>query len=75
MHNKFREKMDDALNNYFPKYKSKERSSALMLFSTAILHHEKTMQQVKLHLGYLLRTKQTNDSQYNDAKAFYDEIE
>lgn len=68
----FRDAVNHALDKHFPKGQCKERSAGLMVFATAILEYEKTVEQVKLHMSNLLAVAPNReDSDYKEAKDFY----
>jgi len=72
---KFRENIEHALNEFFPKNKCNERGAGLLLFSTAVLEHERIMCQVRSHMGHLLGDAKCRECpEYEDALMFYKEI-
>ena len=67
--------LEHAIDEHFPKYKCKERSSALMLYASAILEHERIMCQVRNHLQFLLSNYDGKDElAYENALDFYKAI-
>lgn len=70
----FRETLEHALNEHFPKRKCKERSGALMLFAVALVQHELIMAEVRMHLGVLLDRHSISEKEYEGALSFYQKL-
>jgi hypothetical protein len=73
----YKENLENALDEFFPKGKCKERGNGLMLYATAILQHKRFTAKVREHLAYLLgecRGRSGNSPRYREANAFYDAI-
>ena len=71
---KFRVNMEHALDEHFPKRKCKERSSALMVFATSILEHERVMCLVRKHFGQLLDRPEKGSHEHESALDFYKQL-
>lgn len=73
----FRENMERAVDEFFPKYKSAERGAGLMLYASSVLEHERIMCLVRKHMQYLLgevREKHQSEQAFTSAIDFYHAI-
>jgi hypothetical protein len=73
----YRRKMEEVLDEHFPKGKCENRSSGLMLYSAFVLQYESTMRQVKKHMSYLLgecREKGLGEQEYREAEEYYEKL-
>jgi hypothetical protein len=75
MDKKFKQDLESTLDAHFPKGKSSERSSGLMLYASAVLEHEKVMDLVRKYLGLLLGVGARRGSpEWQEAEDFYERI-
>jgi hypothetical protein len=73
----FRENMERAVDEFFPKGASEHRSGALMLYASSVLEHERIMCLVRKHFAHLLgetREKSQGNPRYTEALDFYHSI-